>query len=245
VDDIEKVKERIAKLLKMAADESSPNEAAIAAGRARALMDKYQLDAFDIGNRIEEEFGAIPATRFYAAIPQYLSVLSVAVARYNDCQARFENGTVDYKKKDDDIKQRGKRVTFLGYKSDVDLAAQMLDRLHDAINRLCKEHLRDRGYDKYPVRIGGAFKTGAVMTIIQRINAMTAERDALTTNATASGPGTSLVVLKKAAVDDHFGNVEYDGVRYKTPEDAAEHEALQTGKIRGATVEINRLVQEA
>ena len=39
-EEFQKIKERIAKLLAMARDASSPNEAAIAAQRARSLMDK-------------------------------------------------------------------------------------------------------------------------------------------------------------------------------------------------------------
>jgi hypothetical protein len=55
--DLEKIKDRIAKLLRMSQDASSPNEAAIAAGRARALMDKYQIEAFDANNQVKEVFG--------------------------------------------------------------------------------------------------------------------------------------------------------------------------------------------
>lgn len=46
--DIEKILETIRKLLRMAGDAGSPNEAAIAAGRARKLMDKYRVSLSDL-----------------------------------------------------------------------------------------------------------------------------------------------------------------------------------------------------
>lgn len=237
--DLDKIKDRIAKLLRMAADASSPNEAAIAAQRARALMDKYQLDAFDVGNRMEEDFAANPATRFYAAIPQYMSVFAVAVAKYNDCQARFEWGTVTYKKKPNDPKQTGKRVVFMGYKSDVELAIQMFDTLNEAVNRLCKEYMNAKGHSGYSVRIGGAFKIGAFGVISQRLEALTKERDAIICNT-----GTSLMVIKKAAVDEKFGETKYKTYSFSVSNEANESDAYVTGKIKGATVEIVKSVEE-
>ncbi len=46
--------ERVRKLLSMAVDTSSPHEAAIAASRARKLMDKHQIDLADL---IDESTG--------------------------------------------------------------------------------------------------------------------------------------------------------------------------------------------
>jgi len=178
--DLDKIKDRIAKLLRMAADASSPNEAAIAAERARNLMDKHQLDEFDIGNRIEEDFATGPATRFYAAVPQYMNIFAVQVAEYNDCQSRFEFGDVTYKKKATDLLQRGKRIMFMGYKSDVELAIQMFNRLNEAVNRLCKEYMNGIGMTAYSVRIGWQFKIGAFQSIGTRLREMTVERDAIT-----------------------------------------------------------------
>src|ERR1700739_3840723 len=168
--DLDKIKDRIAKLLRMAADASSPNEAAIAAQRARALMDKYRLHAFDVGNRMEEEFSAEPATRFYASIPVYLNLFSVQVAKYNDCQSRFERGDVTHRMggKSQGAKTDGKRIVFMGYKSDVQLAINMFDYLCETVNRLCKEWMHSQGMITYSVRIGGGFKLGAFQEIGRR-----------------------------------------------------------------------------
>lgn len=241
--DLDKIKDRIAKLLAMSKDVSSPNEAAIAAARARKLMDQYQLDSFDVENRITEEFAADPATRFYAAIPQYMSIFAVCVAKYNDCQARFENGYVTYKKKAGDPKQWGKRIIFMGYKSDVELAIQMFDNLNEIVNRLCKEWMSTKGLSSYSVRVGGQFKIGAFSVIGNRLNEMTTKRDAITSEAGSTG---ALVVIKKAAVDEKFGATKYKDTRTRAVDhsDHMEVEARTTGRIKGATVEIVKSVEE-
>lgn len=241
--DLDKIKDRIAKLLAMSKDASSPHEAAIAAGRARKLMDQYQLDAFDVGNRIKEEFAADPATRFYAAIPQYMSIFAVAVAQYNDCQARFESGYVTYKKKASDHKQWGKRVVFMGYKSDVELAIQMFDNLNEVVNRLCKEWMNGQGLTAYSVRIGNQFKLGAFGVIGDRLNDMTKKRDAITSEVGSTG---ALVVIKKAAVNEKFGETKYGKANTRAVDysDHMEVEARRTGRIKGATVEIVKSVEE-
>ena len=43
-----KIMERVRKLLAMAKDATSPHEAAIAARRARSLMDKHQLEEHEM-----------------------------------------------------------------------------------------------------------------------------------------------------------------------------------------------------
>ncbi len=241
--DLDKIKDRIAKLLRMAKDASSPNEAAIAAGRARKLMDQHQLDEFDVGNRIAEEFAAEPGSRFFAAIPQYMSIFAVCVAKYNDCQARFENGEVTYKKKKGDPLQHGKRIMFMGYKSDVQLAILMFEQLNEAVNRMCKEWMNSQGLTSYSVRIGGQFKLGAFGEIGRRLDEMTTKRDAITSEAGSTG---ALVVIKTAAVNEKFGEVNYgkSNTRAVDYSDHLEVEARMTGRAKGAGIEIVKSVEE-
>lgn len=236
---LDKIKDRIAKLLRMAEDASSPNEAAIAANRARKLMDQYQLDAMDIGNGFEEEFAHEHATRYFAAIPQYLSIFAAAVGKFNDCQAVFGGGVVTFKKKASDAKQWGKRIEFKGYKSDVQLAIQMYNTLEEAVNRLCKEYMRSQGLTAYSVRIGGQFKLGAFMEIGYRLSAMTVERDKLTSTVT----GTSLVVVKSKNVDEHFGEVKYRKANVKEVKEYDDQAARQAGVRAGRVIEIQRSVE--
>jgi len=236
---LDKIKDRIAKLLRMAEDASSPHEAAIAANRARKLMDQYQLDAMDIGDGFEEEFAHEHATRYFAAIPQYLSIFAAAVGKFNDCQAVFGGGVVTFKKKASDAKQCGKRIEFKGYKSDVQLAIQMYNTLEEAVNRLCKEYMRAQGLTAYSVRIGGQFKLGAFMEIGHRLSAMTVERDKLTSTVT----GTSLVVVKSKNVDEHFGPIKYKKANVKEVKEYDDQAARKAGVNAGRMVEIQRSVE--
>jgi hypothetical protein len=238
--DLNKIKDRIAKLLRMADDASSPNEAAIAASRARKLMDKYQLSQIDIGTGFEEEFATEPASRFFAAVPEYLSWFWTAIATYNDCQASYDYGWVDFKKKGA-AQQWGRRVMFKGYKSDVALAKQMLNTLEEAVNRLCKEWLKTQGFARYPVREGGQFKHGAMAIITDRLRDMTKERDLLT--ASESATGTSLVVIKSTAVTAHFGEPGYKTSKARQITDAAEQAARNAGYRAGRMVEITKSVE--
>jgi hypothetical protein len=213
-EQLEKVKERIAKLLAMAADASSPNEAAIAAQRARALMDKYQLDEYDVSESQAVEFADESVTRVFAAVPYHVDILAVAVARYNDCHSVFGWGKVTYKMESKAnqsaktgggaTKQMGKYIRFRGYKSDVGLAKEMLDRLLSNIDKLCKAYMQENHPGRYNVRIGSEFKVQAARALVVKFDEMMIERKQLT-----CASGTALVVVKSAAVDAEFGGVEY------------------------------------
>jgi len=237
--DLGKIKDRIAKLLAMAKDSSSPNEAAIAASRARHLMDKYQVTEMDLSDTKEEVFDAKSATRFFAAIPTYMSTFAVVIGKYNDCQAVFEWGWVDFKKKPTDEKKWGKRIQFRGYASDVQLAIDMYNSLLDTVDRLCKEFLVGKGYDKYPVGVGNQFKIGAITEISRRIEEMTIERDSITME---HGPevGKGLVLYKEASVNEYFGEVKYSQTKYVSTTDSVTREARAAGTRKGRTVEINK-----
>jgi len=239
--DLSKIKDRIAKLLRMADDASSPNEAAIAASRARKLMDKYQLSQLDIADSVEEDFATDPATRFYAAMPYHLNVFSVAVAKYNDVQAKLENGHVDHRGSaaKGHTKKWGPRIVFNGYKNDVQLAVQMFNSLSDVVDRLCREYVAKEGYTRFPVGIAKAFKVAAVLEISARLQAMTVERDKLTSETT----GTSLVLMKSIAVAAHFGDAGYKGKKTKFHQDDESFAARQAGVQAGRSVEITKSVE--
>lgn len=240
MEDLNKIKDRIAKLLRMAADASSPNEAAIAASRARALMDKHQLEVMDIDQSIKEEFDSAPPDRAFAALPEYLNWFATAVAKYNDCQHMIFRAKVDFKKKESDSLKWGKQSVFRGYKSDVALAVDMYNRLNDAVNRLCKEWMKEQGYTSYSVRIGGHFKHGAFQIIADRLEQMTKERDSI-----QCATGTALVLIKSTAVSNHFGEVKYKEGKGRDMDDHDEREARRAGHIKGKLVEIVKSLDES
>lgn len=264
MEDLSKIKDRIVKLLAMSKDASSPEEAAIAAKRARTLMDKHQLAEYDLVGRVTEALVKKKATRYFAAMPMYLQFLATSIGRYNDCQAVFEEGVVDFKKKERADMQWGKAIQFRGYESDVDLAIQMYTTMTETVDRLCKEFLLDKGYNKYPVRIGGQFKLGAIMVIGNRIREMLQEREQLALEGKKPGEfdvadyaddmeeepqeqaapdastsrALSLVDVKKASVEEHFGKVTTVTVNVAGDRDRAESEARASGYRAGARVDI-------
>ncbi len=238
--DLDKIKERIAKLMRMAEDASSPAEAAIAASRVKKLKDKYDLHHFNPADGFKDEFGETAATRAFAAMPEYLKVFCCAVAKYNDCVAVLKRDIVDFKKSTHDAKKVGNVIWFQGYKSDVELAKNMWDSLEKAINRLCREYLADKGYVKYPVGVGGKFKMAAMTEICNRIDAMIVERDALTQMKDAEGACTSLVVIKEEAVKEHFDFPGYKKSKSKPLTDASEAHAYMAGREAGKKIEITK-----
>lgn len=213
-EQLDKIKERIAKLMAMAKDASSPNEAAIAAQRARALMDKYQLDEYDISEAAPDVFDTQDVTRAFAAIPFHMDILSVAVALYNDCQCFFLTRRMDYKMESKAhqnaktgsgaTKAYGKAVNFRGYKRDVELAKMMFDNLCQNIDALCKAYMKENYPGRYNVRIGGEYKAAAARALCAKFREMTKERESLTYST-----GTALVVAKAAAVQAEFGEIKY------------------------------------
>ena len=83
-----KLLERIRRLLAMADDASSPNEAAIAARRVRKLMDEHQVTKEDAEGVIDE-FDIVSSSEKYVTWPRWLQGVAVLVAKENDCIARF------------------------------------------------------------------------------------------------------------------------------------------------------------
>lgn len=245
MEDIEKIKERIAKLLAMSKDSSSPEEAAIAAGRARRLMDRHQLDELDIAESIVEDFAERAATRAFANVPSHLSKLSVAVAKYNDVQAVYEAGYVNYRtenRPEARTKTYGRKIVFRGYKSDVELALMMFEYLVGVMSANCKAYLAGKGYRKYPVGVGSKYKDGWGNTVAGRLEAMTVERRQL--EGSAAMAGTSLVLLKEAGVNAKFGEADYKYTPLPAVKDVEAMDARLQGMEDGRKVEIVKSVEE-
>jgi hypothetical protein len=226
VENIEKVKDRIAKLLRMAKDSGSPNEAAIAASRARSLMDKYQT------------FGEERATRTYTAIPTYMNTLSVAVAFLNDCNVSIK---WDDAAAPTGNQPRGRRfIIFRGYSNDSALALAMFKSLIACIDALCKSHLVSNGYaGRYPRDIGEAFKIACAREVVARIQAIAFERNAMAEAAQASAPGTGLAIIKKReSVDAKFGEQKTKAIKIRSSYDEATTKARE-GKIMEIQPKLN------
>lgn len=222
--ELERIKQKIQKLLNLAERAANEHEAANAMAKARALMDKYQLshvDTMDFGGA-DVKFTKALATRFFAAMPEYLRFLPSSVAIFNDCQAHLVWGEVTFKKKAGDNLKMGLAVEFRGMVDDVNLAVDMFTRLLGTVNRMCAEFFAEQGYTgKYPVGLGNKYKTGAILKLCHRLNALSEQRANLKTSN-----GTGLMVVKGAAVAEYFGEVNYKSATPKATKNLSHEESI-------------------
>ena len=211
--------DRLAKLLRMAADASSPNEAAIAARRARALMDKHQISEREVVLRDMSDGSAMDSATFALGIRRastWRGILGLAVARLNDCNviwSTHRSGT--------------KAIIFRGHRQDANFAAWLYEALEQAVEKsLEADRLITWGRKEcYRYRVGFA---GGVALQVQDI---LAER-----NREQATAGQALMVVKKQLVDQHFGATRTS--RTYTSSDS--HGAMDRGRERGRNANLGR-----
>lgn len=244
MEDLDKIKSKIAKLLNLAERASNEHEAASAMSKARALMDKYDLQQVDIieqdGQR--HEMLAADASRAFAACPKWMSTLAVIVAQFNDCQAIFEGAEVNYKTENRPNARKknwGKKIVFRGFRRDVELAVDMYARIIGALNGIFAQYLKDIGHEgRVPMSLNTNFKSGAVSTITRLLRESIIERQKLTVSN-----GTALVVVKSNAVAEYFGNVSYTTKKARAFTSDESADAYWEGQKRGHQVETHRKIQ--
>jgi len=215
----EKILDRIRKLLAMSKDTSSPYEAAIAAGRARKMMDKFQVSELDLttvsdSDMAEEGFDTGMKTQ-----STVVSSLAVAVATLNDCHVVI--GTV-----------RGHKVlTFQGMFVDAVCAIELMKYLKDEMYKQAKNNATGRA-DRSAYRLG--FAAG----VTNQVRKIMRDRKQLKTEKT----GTALVACKQQLVNKHFGATRYKEQRTKFSGSA---QSYYQGKEAGMNASLNRQVNGA
>lgn len=220
---IDRVKERVAKLLAMAADTASPEEAAIAAGRARKLMDLHQLSESDIGSVKQDRFDSVQTGEAYKYMPQWKQIIATQIAQYNDCQATTAWATSTKRK-----------VVFSGYSEDVAMCVQMFASLCAAVESWCKLYMKSIGHGSYYMAsIGNPYKYGMAQRINSNLGKLMAERD----HVTMGGSGKSLVVVKTERVQERFGAVKYGKSKARVTSEAASRAHIQ-GWVDGDAVSV-------
>lgn len=222
--DRSKIVERLRKLLAMAEDASSPNEAAIAARRAKALMDEYNLthaDALTSGLSLDDILHQT-AGEAHRRFPEWLSSLAVAVAEYSDCTAVFDwavkNG------------QERKIVAFRGERSDLEIAKYLYVFLDRTIRNMTKARRDLKGRTAMH-----SFRVGMASAIGAKLREMKAQERAWF----EQNPDSKALVLvnKKAALlREKFGAAKYRAAR-SAARDAG---AFFAGKAAGRNVNVRR-----
>ena len=233
--EFEKVKDRIRKLLNMANDTSSPNEAAIAAERARKLMAKHQLDNADI---VMEELDDpdqliyCETGKSYRKMPGWMQSLAVSVARASDCQVKlaFSSETT--------AKGRAKyQLRFEGYKPDVELSewlfnylCKQIDQQADAEKKLNQRFPAD-SYRESPQRYMSSFRDGMSSGIRKKLAEFYADND-----ESVSDTARSLVIAKDNAIAEKFGRALYK----KSNRFNADRSGYGAGKTASKNVNVSK-----
>lgn len=213
MDNKDKILGRIKKLLAMANDVGSPEEAVIAARRARSMMDKYDIQKHEVEQFSDKsKFGKVKFGKEYKYMPVWINILSVAVAEWNDCIGRL----------DCEWKSNGNRkyIQFLGLEADAITARVMMEYLQDTVIRLAKA----QGYGSN-ARMLTSFKLGASRELCSRIHKIIKERQKEIKTST----GTDLVVIKKQLVEKEFGATNYSKANVKIGDGGAYCQGIEAG----------------
>ena len=208
--------DKVRKLFAMAKDASSPNEAAIAARQARALMDKHQLSELDLTVTEASQFGHedFGETK---TVPDWVSVLGLAVGRLNDCRSIIIR-----------VGDR-KVIRFKGFLTDAVCAAEMMKYLQATAMRLAKS------VDGRAER--NTYRRGFASGVRRQIDEILREREHIKTSS-----GTALVVAKQALVTEQFGRQQVSRRRVNL---SGSSFAYQRGVEAGKNVSLNRQVNRS
>ena len=198
---------RIQKLLNMASDTSSPEEAAIAASRATKLMSQYNVTMADvIANDIAESHKDILSEPISNAeyttsrYPLWQQWLANSLSRQFNCHTRFEYcGGGKYK------------LHVFGYSSDVTVVKYLFSYLSEQLNRLADKFVKkykDAGLAHQTVnKIKRQYLCGAENAVKEKVAELYKKEEE--PQAYASD-GRALVEIKQQAIEEKFGRFKYE-----------------------------------
>lgn len=234
---------RVQKLLAIANDtRADPNEAAAAAQQAEKIMRKYQIDHADIVQREMKQAVNMAKSAVFANMkrddpkrpppvknPPWAQYLAVAIARLTDCEVR--QGHAENK-----FGQVSVALVFHGYAPDVQLSCWMFDYLVGAIIAACKKFNAEvaRNYGLHGKQTSNSYRQGFITALTAKIYAEKAEKDR---EAAANVTSRALVVSKRQAIVEHFGEFGYKRTAQKLSGDGA---AYLNGMSDGRKVDVAR-----
>lgn len=242
-EDMQGVLRRIQKLLAIAGDaRADANEAASAAAMAEKLMRKFQLDNADVmaADLRSKRERAVKAPAFanmkrgdakrppVQQVPGWGQHLAVAVARLHDCEVRLGRAARPGTQNVQDA-----CLWFFGTESDVAVVVWTFDYLVGAMLRGCAQFNADAVRAGTPSKAASeSFRRGFVAAVTAALRAATAEK----ARAAYAG-GSALVVAKRAAIVEQFGEFKYGAAKTVSVSDAA---AFVNGRAAGARVDVMR-----
>ena len=213
-----KLLDRVRKLLTLAADTSSPKEAAIAARRVAHLIEQHHLSQAEViqPESIGERIGQSGADATYRRVPRWYEMLAAPVARLFDCAVRFLYRPPT---------GQG-RMVFLGLDDDAQVASWTLDYLTVQIKQLTQIY-QAQHRDAHR-RCVNDFRMGAAWSI----RSMLAEELALKEEARAqqASPGGKSLMVRRRELVEEFCQIEYTPLCYNQRDSDAYQAGCDAGR---------------
>lgn len=224
MNDRNKVMDRIRKLLAMAQDVSSPHEAAIAAGRARKLMDQHQVSELELTSSEPNRFESENFKTGNKTTDKFSGICGLAVAKLNDCVVSWKRDGNGYP-----------YLKFDGMLGDAVCAVELYKYLRGVAYRLAEEHVPTWASSR--VRADrNAYRLGFASGVADKVKEILVERRKL-----EMSDGRALVVVKNALVSDHFGRQRESSTRARTTgSSVARNAGYQAGYNAGLNRQVNR-----
>lgn len=234
-EDLSGVMRRVQKLLAIAGDaRANPEEAAAAAAMAEKVMRKFQLEHADVVRaelNSKDNFATEDACAVMkkgkghrpTSVPSWAQWLACQVAKLNDCEVKLAWN-----------RELGSCIRFFGYKSDVQVCAWMFDYLTTTLIRNVRAYQKaDQWGFKRSKAESESYRRGFVamlQTLLQR------SIDAKEREAQAASSNRALMVVKKQALAEHFGDFSYKTGKAK---DVSNKEAFKAGLLDASKVDVN------
>lgn len=239
MSEIDKIRERIRKLLALADNNPSPEEAALAASKASELALEYGLEI----DRIREERGEapLPPTMFYIDDEehdkphQWIGALSMAICEANGCRFIFLRVGSSSKKIDH------VRLGGAGRKEAQDIVRLTYAYITESMRRTQRQYVMKQalGSPKLRAQARKAYRIGYSQVVAKRIRAWADSLNAQQSkNALVLYRGDQLTVVD-AFIKKHLGETEEVNTTTSIPD----RNAYLAGQQDGNEVSVNRQME--
>lgn len=200
-------------------------EAMMALSKAQELMSSYEVTSDELREAQDEE--AVLEKAVYKDLYGSRRWLAMAISRFTDTETFKTTGTKRYHT----------TLTFVGLRSDVDLAVWLLETLGAFVDRevrafTARTQFRDANHRHHSV---SAFNMGAVSRISKRMDALsTRTQEARTTN------GNALVLIKTVLIKKKMEDFKIHQSRGTGPQMKGAADAFEEGQKAGDRASLGR-----
>lgn len=201
MSEINKVLEKIQKLLNLASDKSNEHESAVAASMAAKMMAKYNIDMADViaadltsnkDNLVDE---ALVNSSYAKNPPLWLSTLAINITKVFDCRIRMIWNK----------ELRRYKIHIFGYKPDVQVSRYVFVFIFNRILEISEEYENSMKKQNrfFNITLKKDYMLGLAIGIYSKLSDLYKKEEVITSS------GTSLVVLKTTSIVEKYGEFNY------------------------------------